>query len=80
MATLLEQARLVATKRTRNNVNDNFDETLDLALAYARGEVSGPQAQTVMGNVSKQAIHHRMMGILFAAAKRGLLIRPRRDA
>lgn len=71
-ASLLAKALAVAVAKSRTTMQVS-DEMLELALAYARHEVSAPQIAKVLG-ITQSKVESRMNSALKSGVRHGKLV------
>jgi hypothetical protein len=71
MATLLEKALAVKTKRRMKN--SITDEEIELSLAWLADKVTGTQASKAMGHSNTARFHSRIAVVVREAYRRGFI-------
>ncbi len=73
--TLLEKAKssVILPKKSDGRVKHNWEELVELAIAYANGEVKGPQVKEALrtGDSCKTNIQSLLASTLMSAVRRG---------
>jgi len=69
---LLTKAKSVPITRPRA-LSNSSDEEIELAIAYARHDVTAGQAAKALGEKSMSNTRNRMVAALFTAARKGYI-------